>query len=189
MSWTSIFKRGEILTQGDRTELEAIDKSTSDLRKAIERIDREWPASGYRLDRLRDLANELAENPRDEDLMGRLTTCACMPSSLREGFQHRDVALGTLGQHLNRKLFPQKAIIHRVLKRAWGVAEAELGRVERKEKTAAQEDGVEFLPSGKIIALQSRILELRNAIETYSEQIQDPPREVGNWREILREWL
>lgn len=188
MSWTNIFKRGEILTPSDRAELESLDKSTADLRKAIETIDREWPASMYRLDRLRELADQLGQNPRDESLMHRLTICACMPSSVQSGFQHRDVAIGKLSEHLSRKLNPQKVVIRRVFQRALEVAETELKRVEQRDKKIAQDDGVEFIPSGKILALQNRILELRNAVETYSEPLQDPPKPVGDWREILREW-
>ena len=188
MSWTNIFKRGEILTPSDRVELESLDKSTADLRKAIEKIDREWPASMQRLDRLRELADQLGKNPTDEGLMHRLTICACMPSSVQTGYQHRDVAIGKLSEHLSRKLDPQKVVIRRVFKRALEVAETELKRVEQRDKKIALEDGVEFIPSGKILALQNRILELRNAVEIYSEPLQDPPRPVGNWREILREW-
>jgi len=111
-----------------------------------------------------------------------------MPSSLQTGYQHRDVVIGKLNEHLSRKLDPQKVVIRRVFKRALEVAEDELKRVEQRDKKIAQDDGVDFIPSGKILALQKRILELRNAVEMYSEPLQDPPRPVGNWREILREW-
>ncbi len=189
MSWTSIFKRGDILTPNDRLELEAIDRSASDLRGVISTIDQEWTASTYRLDRLRELADQLGKNPKDEGLMMKLTTCACMPSSLQGGFQHREVAIGKLTEHLNRKLFPQRKILCRVFQRALDVAESELKRVEQKEKRSAQDDAVDFIPSGKVLALQSRILELRNFVHLYSENEQDPPQSVGDWREILKDWV
>jgi hypothetical protein len=189
MSWLSIFKKGEILTQGDRSELETLEAKTTDLRKIIDKIDREWPVSTSRQDRLRDLAGQLAETPNDQELLHRLTITACMPSNLQHGYQHRDIVLGRLGEKVEELMSPQHAIIRRVFRRALDVAEAELKRVESKEKKIADDEGVQFVPSGKILALQNRILSLRNEIALPVPNEEGCHQHPGGWRDRLREWV
>jgi hypothetical protein len=189
MSWLSIFKKGEIFTQGDRAELEKLEAGTNDIRRVVEKIDREWPTSASRLDRLRELAGELATRPNDQELMNRLTITACMPSGLQSGFQHRDVVLGELNRKIEELMSPQNTVIRRVLRRALDVAEAELKRVESKEKKTAEDEGVQFVPSGKILALQNRILELRNAIARPVPGEENCLQNPGGWRERLGEWI
>jgi hypothetical protein len=189
MSWLSIFKKGEIFTQGDRAELEKLEEKTADLREVIEKIDREWPTSSSRQDRLRDLAGQLAETPKDAELIHRLTITACMPSNLQSGHQHRDIVLGRLGEKVEELMSPQHAIIRRVFRRALDVAEGELKRVESKEKKIAEDEGVQFVPSGKILALQNRILSLRNEIARPAPHEEGCHQHPGGWRERLREWI
>ena len=189
MSWLNIFKKGEILTQGDRAELEKLEEKTADLRKTIDKIDREWPTAISRRDHLHDLAGQLAESPNDQELLHRLTITACMPSSVQHGHQHRDIVLGRLGEKIEEMMSPQHAIIRRVFRRALDIAEGELKRVESKEKKTAEEEGVQFVPSGKILALQNRILSLRNEIARPIPNEEGFIQNPGGWRERLREWV
>lgn len=189
MSWLNIFKKGEIFTQGDRAELEQLEQKTADLRRVMAKIDREWPVATSRADRLRELAGQLAEQPDDQEVLHRLTITACMPSNLQNGYQHRDIVLGRLNEKMQEVMAPQHDIVRRVFRRALGVAEDGLRKTETAEKKVAKEEGVDFVPSGKVLALQKRILDLRNAIA------RPIPNEEGcivppeGWRERLSEWL
>jgi len=189
MSWLNVFKKTEILTAGDRAELEKLEEKTADLRRVAEKIDREWTTSTSRIDRLRDLAGQLAEKPDDQELLNRLTITACMPSNLQQGYQHREVVLGRLGEKIEEMMHPQHAIVRRVFRRALEVAESELKKVEAKEKKIAEDDGVQFVPSGKILALQNRILDLRNAIARPVPNEEGCLQNPGGWRERLHEWV
>lgn len=188
MSWLSIFKKGDILTQGDRDELQKIEASTDDLRKLSERIEREWCTSMERPTRLRELAEKLAQDPHDQEVFNRLTLTATMPSSLNSGWQHRDIVLGVLNEKIEERLQPSVDVVRRVYSRALGMAEAELKKVESREKREAETEGFTYSPSGRVQALQGRVLVLRNAIATkykHEGAIQNP----APWQERLKEWL
>jgi len=189
MSWLSIFKKGEIFTQADRAELERLEEGTREIRRVADKIDRDWPASSSRLDRLREQAEELASKPNDQEILNRLTTTACMPSSFKNGFQHRDVVLGVLNGKIDELMTPQHEVVRRVLRRALSVAEGELKRVEAKEKETARQESYEYVPSGKVLALQSRILSLRNEISRPIPGEENYIQHPGTWRQRLAEYL
>ena len=188
MNWKTLFKPAEILTASDRAELERLDDSTKQLRELAARIDRDWTDAGSRVDRIRDLAAELCTRPNDAELYRRLEVAACMPSNIQTGYQHREAALGSIHAAIETKLEPSVEIVRRVLARALDAAEAELRKTEKHERKLAEEEGYNFSPSGRVLALQGRVLELRNAVAAkyrHEGAIQGP----GGWRERLREWL
>jgi hypothetical protein len=188
MIWDKLFAKGEIFTQGDRQQLEALEAKTTKLRAWVDRIKEEWPDSGWRLDLLRTLAGKLAESPDDEGIFQRMTVAATMPSDPRFGFQHREIACGTLQEKIDQMLEPSIEIVRRVIKRALDRAEAELKKVEAAEKKQSEAEGFPFSPSGKILALQERVLSLRNGLAAkypHEGAIQGP----GPWQERLKEWL
>ena len=185
MNWKNLFKPSEILTASDRAELEKLDESTKQLRELAHRIEREWPGRSGRYDRLRDVASRLADNPGDRDLYRQLEVAASMPPDID---QLRDLALREISGRIEAKLEPSVEIVRRVLGRALDAAEAELKKTEKQERKLAEEEGYAFSPSGRVLALQARVLELRNAVAAkYGNEgaIQSPP----GWRERLREWL
>jgi hypothetical protein len=188
MNWKNLFKPSEILTASDRAELEKLDDSTQQLRDLASRIHREWPDATSRIDRIRDLTSELCTRPNDADLYRRLEVAACMPSNPQTGYQHKEAALGSISKAIEAKLEPSVGIVRRVLGRALDAAEAELKKTEKQERKLAEEEGYNFSPSGRVLALQARVLELRNAVaQKYASEgaIQNPP----GWRDRLREWL
>jgi hypothetical protein len=188
MNWRNIFKPSEILTSGDRAELEKLDAATSDLRVLADRIHREWPDALNRIERIRSLAELLCTRPNDAELYRKLEMAAAFPSHVQTGFQHKEAALGTIHAAIEAKLEPSAEIVRRVLSRALAVAEGELRKTEKSERKLAEDEGYAFSPSGRILALQARVLELRNAVAAkYKHEggIQNPPE----WRERLREWL
>lgn len=188
MNWKSIFKTSEILTASDRLELEKIEDSTKQLRELAARIDRDWPDAPSRISKIRDLAAELCLRPTDPELYRRMETAACMPSVPASGYQHREAALGVIGEAIETKLEPSIAIVRRVLARALEQAEAELKRTEAKERKTAEDEGYGYSPTGRILALQARVLDLRNAVAAkyrHEGAVQNP----GDWRVRLSEWL
>lgn len=188
MNWRNIFKPSEILTASDRADLERLEDSTKQLRELAARIDRDWPDSTSRISKIRDLTAELCTRPTDADLYRRLEIAACMPSNVQNGYQHREAALGEIGAAIETKLQPSVEIVRRVLRRALEQAEAELKRTEGKERKLADDEGYNYSPSGRVLALQARVLDLRNAVAAkygHEGAIQSP----GGWRERLAEWL
>ena len=189
MNWKNIFKAGEIVTINDRKALEQLDEATNELRELAARIDREWPTASNRGDVIRQLAVKLIQRPGDEKTFQQMTTAACMPSSLQFGFQHREWALAPINEEIERRLLPQHPIVRRCFRRALDQAEGELKRTEGGERKAAESEGYDFSPSGRVLALQRKVLNLRNEIAApvpgEENCISAPP----HWRERLREWL
>ena len=189
MNWNKLFGKNGILTPSDREALERLDESTKELRELADRIDRDFPTAGNREARVRELAAAVAERPQDEEAYRQMQIAAAMPSTHQHGFQHREWALGPVNEKIEERLKPQHEICRRVLRRALEQTEAELKKTEDREKKQAADEGYSFSPSGRVIALQQRILGLRNAVAApvCGEQgyIQSP----GHWRERLREWL
>lgn len=188
MIWNKLFAKGEIFTQGDRAELEALEKKTEPYRKIRERIEKDFIPSMHRIGHLQGLAAQLVEDVQNEDLYQRMIICACMPSNVQTGYQHLEAAKQPLDAKIQEILQPSVNVVRRVLGRALSRAEEELKKTESKERKEAETEGFPFSPSGRVQALQSRVLELRNAVAckyTHEDGRQDP----GPWQERLKEWL
>jgi hypothetical protein len=189
MNWRNIFKPADILTAGDRAELEKIDKKATQHRALIERIRDEWPTANERMDALERLGQKLAEAPTDEALFHRCTMVAAMPSDPLHGYQHRDKITAIIHRKIEEILHPQEKIVRRVLGRALDAAETELKKSEAAEKGQAKEEGFDYSPSGRVLALQKRVLDLRNAAAALYPSEEGFISHPGEWQERLREWL
>ena len=189
MNWKTLFKPADILTAGDKAELEKIDKKAEQHRALIERIRDEWPTAGERMDALGRLGQKLAEAPTDEGLFHKCTLVAAMPSNPLHGYQHRDKVTSIIARKIEEILKPQEKIVRRVLGRALDAAEAELKKSEAAEKGVAKEEGFDYSPSGRVLALQKRVLDLRNAVAAVYPGEEGFINHPGDWRERLGEWL
>lgn len=189
MKLFSIFKKGEILTESDRTQLEKLEETTASLRQLRDRVDREWVGASNRIEKLQSLTGELIQRPHDGELWHRLEMTAAMPSNLATGFQHIEAVKNVIGFEIDRLMLPQHAIVRRVFQRALKIAEAELVKTDKVERVEAEDGGYEFLPSGKVLALQTKVLHLRNAVGVPLPEEADPFRSAGEWRERLAEYL
>lgn len=188
MIWNKLFAKGEILTQGDREELEALEKKAEPYRKIRERIEKDFIPAMHRIGHLQGLAGQLVQDIQNEDLYQRMLICACMPSNLQTGYQHLDAAKHPFDEKIEQVLLPSIDVVRRVLKRALSRAEDELKKTEAKERKEAETEGFPYSPSGRVQALQTRVLELRNGIAAqyrHEGAIQGP----GPWQERLKEWL
>lgn len=189
MNWKTLFKSSEVVTSADRLELEKLESGCESVRALAAKIDLEWTTSTSRIDRLRELGGAIAEDPANPELYRRLEITACMPSNLNHGWQHRDIVLDCLNKKIEQLMAPQHAIIRRCLSRALDQAEAELKKTTEKERRAAEAEGFPFSPSGKILALQQRILSLRNAVAAPVPGEDGCHQTPGDWRTRLAEWL
>jgi len=188
MIWDKLFAKGEILTAGDRAELEAIEKKTEPYRKVRQKIDRDFIPAMHRIGHLQGLAAEYINDIGNEELYQKMVVAACMPSNIQTGYQHIEAAAGPFDAKIGEILQETIPVVRRVLQRALSAAEAELRKVEGRERKDADQDGYNYSPSGKVLALQGRVLELRNGIAAkykFEGAIQDP----AGWRERLAEWL
>lgn len=188
MNWKALFKGGDIISAADKAEMERLDKGTEAHRKLCARISEDFITSMERIGRLQALAGILVEKPDDEKTYQKMLLTAAMPSNLQTGYQHRDAALQVIEDRIKDLSAPQHAIVRKCLKKALGTAEEELRRVEKKEKDEAKAEEFDYVPSGRVLALQQKILGLRNEI---ARPI--PGEEFFNglphWTERLREWL
>lgn len=163
MNWKQLFG-AEIVTAADREKLEQLDKSTKPLRDLAAKIQTEWPDSMGRIGRITELAEKLAQKPTDESLYHAMTIAACMPSSLQSGYQHRGAALSPIERKIDELLAPGHAIVRKCLRRALEQAEAELRKQETAERRSAESESYDYVPSGRVLALQKKILSLRNEV-------------------------
>ena len=185
MNWKNIFKPAEIVTASDRAELERLEDSTKQLRELAARIDG-WPSRHGRIEHVRELAGRLADNPADPELYRRLELAATMPQEIDT---YRDAAQSEIGGRIEAAMHPQHAIVRRCLTRALEQAEAELKKTESRERKQAAEEDYSYTPTGKVLALQQRVLELRNAVAAPIPGEERCIQSPGSWRERLREWL
>lgn len=188
MNWTALFKPTEILTPQDRAELEALEKKAEPYLRVREKIERDFVVSMHRIGKLQELAGEYIKNIQDESLYQRMLFVAGMPSNLQTGYQHHEAVAVPFDEKIQEIRNEGVPVVRRVLGRALTRAEQELKRIEQKEQQEAKSEGYPYLPSGKVQALQQRVLGLRNAVaEKYRFEgaIQNPP----HWRERLAEWL
>lgn len=188
MNWRKLFPVGDVLTAGDKKELEKLEQDCSELRKAEQKILNEWPKdSGDRDGRLRELADGYAKNPTAE-IYNRLTTLAGFPAHPMVSFQTREIVLGAIHRAIAEKMEPEIPIVRRVLLRALDATERELEKQTAREKKEAEEGGFPYSPTGRVLELQKRVLDLRNRIaDKYpSEGNLNHP---GHWQTRLAEWL
>jgi len=163
MNWKALFG-AEVVSAGEREKLEQLDKSTKPLRDLCERIRTEWPDSMRRIERIQELAAKLAQRPGDEAVYHQMTIAACMPSNVQSGYQHRDAALGVLEREIDKTTGPGHEIVRRCLRRALDQAESELRKTESREQKLAADEGYSYSPSGRVQALQKKVLSLRNEV-------------------------
>lgn len=90
---------------------------------------------------------------------------------------------------MNQILLPTHAIVKRCLRRALEAALDELRTNTAKEEAAAAADGVEYIASGRILALQGKIRDLQNEIGTPTPDENEEAREPLNWRQRLADYL
>lgn len=188
MNWKNLFKASEILTQADRDELEALDKKAEPFVVVREKIEKDFVTSINRIGTLQALAEEYANNIQNDSIYQRMLMVAGMPSTLGSGHQHRDCVVNVFDRKIEEIHNEGIPAVRRVLSRALSRAEVELKKIEQKEQDEARAGDYPYLPSGKIQALQQRVLGLRNALnEKYKNEgsVQSPP----HWKERLREWL
>ena len=188
MNWKALFKGGDIISAADKAELERLDKGTEAHRKLCDRIKEEFITSMDRIGRLQGLAGILAENPNDEKTYQKMLFTAAMPSNLQTGFQHRDAALQVIEDKIKDLAAPQHVIVRKCLKKALAAAEEELRRVEKKEKDEAKAEEFDYVPSGRVLALQQKVLGLRNEVARPipGEELYNG---LAHWTERLKEWL
>lgn len=188
MIWNRIFAKGEILTPNDRSELEQIEKQAEPYRKIRERIEEDFVPAMHRIGKLQELAGRFVEDIGNEALYQKMLAVAGMPSDPRFGYQHHGCVAEVFDRKIEDILRPSVEIVRRVLKRALAKAEDELRRCESKERKEAESEGFSYMPSGRIQALQNKVLDLRNGIASkykFEGAVQSP----AHWKERLAEYL
>lgn len=189
MDWRKLFPVGDILPTGERQELEKLDQGVQQLRSWAQKIEAEWPKDSRDRDsRLSDMAARFANTPSAE-LYEKMTILAAFPSNLPTSWQARESVLGIIHGQVERLMEPERPIVRRVLSRALDAAERELAKQEKKEKDAAAAEGFPYSPSGRVLTLQQRVLNLRNEVAKKYPGDEGATQHPGNWRQRLEEFL
>ena len=190
MSWIGkILKGGDIFPESERKTLEALEAKCEPYKKILARINDEWVEALHRHGRIEALANQLAGDPTNDVIFQKMTVAACMPTDLRTGRNHLDFAEKPICERIDRIMAPERDFVRKVLQRALSLAESELRKIEKAEQKTAQEEGFEYIPSGKVASLQNEILGLRGAIKEPYPGEENFYRHPGNWRERLKNYL
>jgi len=188
MNWKNLFKPGDILTDSDRAELQALEAKAEPYRKIREKVERDFVPAVDRIGNLQALAGLLVNEPDNVEIYHRMLHVAGMPSDPRFGYQHREAVAQPLDAKIEEILLPSVEIVRRVFRRALSRAEDELKRAEGRERAEAEKEGFAYSPSGRVQALQGRVLELRNAVACQYKH-EGATQSPGPWQDRLKEWL
>jgi len=188
MNWKKLFEPRKILTDSDRAELEKIDEAAAPYQRLLDTLPAQMPGGIDREGRLFALAGRLAEDPTNRELADQYKWTAAMPAHPHFCQRHLEILQTTIGEKIQRLFEPQGAICRRILQRALEQAEAELKKSDAQERKAAEADGFPFSPSGKVLALQQRVLQLRNEV---AAKIPGEPdyHSLPHWRQRLADFL
>lgn len=188
MNWKNIFGKKAIVTATDRAELEGLEKKCAGFETAFKTIESRFPTNIYK--RGEDVGNaavKYAEDPTEANFQ-KIILAGAFPS-FPHTHENLEAALSGIKKRMNEILLPTHAIVKRCLRRALEAALDELRTNTAKEEAAAAADGVEYIASGRILALQGKIRDLQNEIGTPTPDENEEAREPLNWRQRLADYL
>jgi hypothetical protein len=186
--FNKLFAKKEVVTEGDLAELAALETTVEKLRTARARAQADLVTASGRLEALRAAAEELARDCSNAALYEKVLRISAMPSNPATGWQHAEVVLTVLDAAIRERLQPAAEIVRRCLRRALSKVEAELAAAEKRERNEATAEGYNFSASGRILALQEKVLDLRNQVAAryqFEGALSDP----GSWQERLAAWV
>ena len=188
MNWKNIFSKKAIVTAADRAELEGLEKKCAGFETAFKMIETRFPKNHYDVAaHVAEAAVKYGEDPSETNFQ-KVILAGAFPSFPRT-HENVEAALGGIRKRINEILRPTHAIVKRCLRRALEAAQGELTTATAKEEAAAAADGVEYIASGRILALQRKIRDLQNEIGTPTPDETEEAREPANWRERLADYL
>ena len=188
MNWKNLFSKKPIVTSADLAELQALEKRCVSFETAFKTIEARFPKNHYDVAaHVAEAAVKYAEDPSETNYH-KIILAGAFPS-FPNTHANVEAALGGIRRHMNKILLPSHAIVKRCLRRALEAAQAELATATAKEEAAAAADGVEYIASGKILALQKKIRDLQNEIGAPTPDESEEAREPANWRERLADYL
>ena len=188
MNWKNLFSKKPIVTAADRAELEGLEKKCAGFETAFKTIEARFPKNHYdRAAAVAAAAVKYGESPTEENYE-KVILAGAFPS-FPTTHENVEAALSGIRKKINEILRPTHAVVKRCLRRALEAAQAELATATAKEEAAAGADGVEYIASGRIIALQKKIRDLQNEIGAPTPDESEEAREPANWRERLADYL
>jgi len=188
MNWKNILGKKAIVTATDRAELEGLEKKCAGFEAAFKTIESRFPTNIYK--KGEDVANaavKYAEDPTEANFQ-KIILAGAFPS-FPHTHENLEAALSGIKKRMNQILLPTHAIVKRCLRRALEATLDELRTNTAKEEAAAAADGVEYIASGRILALQGKIRDLQNEIGTPTPDENEEAREPLNWRQRLADYL
>ena len=164
INWKKYFGGREAITSAERQKLELIDQATIPQREAIECVKARF-SNGYetRLDWIRQRSENYADAPTPEKFDSLLEAVG-FNAEPRWAQLESEIVLGNLHNVINTKLAASYSTIRAIYRRELSRCEDELKTTNAANKAKADELGIDYAPDSITIALERRVLDLRNAV-------------------------
>jgi len=176
MNWKKYFGGRESITAAERQKLEQIDQSIAPQREALEIVKKRF-SNSYETRRIwiRERSQAYASAPTPEKLDAIIEAASFNADALWAQLEF-EIVTGALHAVIDVKLGAGHETIRAIYRRELTRSEDELNSTQKTAKAKAEELGIEYTPDSIILALERRVLDLRNAVEK---------RQFAYWREEL----
>jgi hypothetical protein len=176
MNWKKYFGGREAVTAAERQKLEQIDQSVSPQTEALEFVKARFSNSYQtRLDWIRQRSKNYADAPTTEKFDLLIEAVGFNPDP-RWAQLEGEIVTGDLHAVIDTKRTAGYETIRAIYRRELTRSEDELNSTRKIAKAKAEELGIEYTPDSIIVALERRVLDLRNAVEK---------KQFAYWREEL----
>ena len=164
INWKKYFGGREAVTAAERQKLEQIDQSLSPQTEALALVKTRFSNSyETRRDWIRQRAEAYAASPTSEKFAAILEAASFNAEPLWAKLEFETVT-GALQAVIDLKLSAGHEVIRGVYRRELSRSEDELNSTRKTGKGKAEELGVEYSPDSIVLALERRVLDLRNAV-------------------------
>lgn len=180
MNFQKLFSTKLGPTPAEAKTLRDLDESTEPLKAWKDKVAQAFPATGEeRKSKLQALAVAFASKPNEVNFE-ELKRTATLGQYAPTGRDDRNLILEALDGQIVQRMAPQADIIRAVIKRSAGALERQMCEMMIREKKECDEVGIPWQASGVVMALQAKVLDLRNrgAKETF-----------GHWKDELADLL
>jgi len=164
MNWKKYFGGRESITAAERQKLEQIDQAIAPQREALEIVKKRF-SNSYETRRIwiRERSAAYASAPTPEKL-DAIIEAASFNAEPRWAQLEFEIVTGALQAVIDTKLSAGHDTIRAIYRRELSRCEDELKTTTATNKGKAAELGIDYSPDSITLALERRVLDLRNAV-------------------------
>ena len=180
MNFQKLFSTKLGPTPAEAKTLRDLDESTEPLKAWKDKVSQAFPATAEeRKSKIQALAVTFANKP-DPASFEELKRTATLGQYAPTGRDDRNLILEALGGQIVQRMAPQGDIIRAVIRRSAEALEKQMREVTAREKKECDEVGIPWQASGVVMALQAKVLDLRN---------RGAKESFGHWKDELADLL